>query len=61
MERDTVKTFLDGHLDNVISSFKLSLNSEPILPIRRKRKLRRAPKTPGAPLALKDVLILVLL
>ncbi len=32
---------------------------EPILPIRRIRKLRRAPETPGGPLALKDVLILV--
>ncbi len=33
---------------------------EPILPIRRIRKLHRAPETPGGPLALKDVLILVL-
>ncbi len=32
---------------------------EPILPIRRIRKLHRAPETPGGPLALKDVLILV--
>ncbi len=32
---------------------------EPILPIRRIRKLRRAPETPGGPLALKDFLILV--
>ncbi len=35
------------------------LQAEPILPIRRIRKLRRAPETPGGPLALKDVLILV--
>ncbi len=35
------------------------LKSEPILPIRRIRKLRRAPETPGGTLALKDVLILV--
>ncbi len=34
--------------------------AEPILPIRRICKLRRAPKTPGGPFALKDVLILVL-
>ncbi len=34
--------------------------TEPILLIRRIRKLRRAPETPGAPLALKDVLIFVL-
>ncbi len=34
--------------------------TEPILPIRRIRTLRRAPETPGGPLALKDVLILVL-
>ncbi len=33
---------------------------EPILPIRRIRTLRRAPETPGGPLALKYVLILVL-
>ncbi len=33
--------------------------SEPILPIRRIRRLHRAPETPGGPLALKDVLILV--
>ncbi len=33
---------------------------ELILPIRRIRKLRRVPETPGGPLALKDVLILVL-
>ncbi len=31
--------------------------SEPILPIRRIRKLRRAPETPGGPLALKEVFI----
>ncbi len=31
--------------------------SEPILPIRRIRRLHRAPETPGGPLALKDVLI----
>lgn len=41
--------------------FRLSMFSplyaEPILPIRRIRKLRRAPETPGGPLALKDVLI----
>ncbi len=36
------------------------VDAEPILPIRRIRKLRRAPETPGGPLALKDVLILVL-
>ncbi len=35
-------------------------NPEPILRICRIRKLRRAPETPGGPLALKDVLILVL-
>ncbi len=34
--------------------------TEPILPIRRIRKLRRAPETPVGPLALKDVSILVL-
>ncbi len=33
--------------------------AEPILPICRIRRLHRAPKTPGGPLALKDVLILV--
>ncbi len=32
---------------------------EVILPICRIRKLRRAPETPGGPLALKNVLILV--
>ncbi len=36
-----------------------SVAPEPILPIRRIRTLRRAPETPGGPLALKDVLILV--
>ncbi len=36
-----------------------NLSPEPILPIRRIRKLRMAPETPGGPLALKDVLILV--
>ncbi len=36
-----------------------SSNAEPILPIRRIRKLRRAPETPGDPLALKYDLILV--
>ncbi len=35
-------------------------NTEPILPIRRIRMLHRAPELPGGPLALKDVLILVL-
>ncbi len=35
--------------------------SEPILPIRRIRRLHRAPETPGGPLALKDVLILLIL
>ncbi len=33
--------------------------TEPILPIRRICKLRRAPETPRGPLALKDFLILV--
>ncbi len=33
--------------------------SEPILPIHRISMLRRSPETPGGPLALKDVLILV--
>ncbi len=37
----------------------IRVSEEPILPIRRIRKLRRAPETPGGPLALKDVLILV--
>ncbi len=37
-----------------------ALQSEPILPIRRIRKMRRGPETSGGPLALKDVLILVL-
>ncbi len=37
----------------------LMITSEPILPIRRIRTLHRAPETPGGPLALKDVLILV--
>ncbi len=36
------------------------MRTETILPIRRIRTLRRAPETPGGPLALKDVLILVL-
>ncbi len=36
-----------------------ALHPEPILPIRRIRTLHRAPETPGGPLALKDVLILV--
>ncbi len=36
-----------------------NVKPEPILPIRRIRTLRRAPETPGGPLALKDVLILV--
>ncbi len=31
-----------------------------ILPVRKIRKLRRAHETPGGPLALKDILILVL-
>ncbi len=35
------------------------LKGEPILPIRKVRKLRRAHETPGGPLALKDDLILV--
>ncbi len=34
--------------------------AEPILPIHRIRTLHRAPEIPGGPLALKDVLILVL-
>ncbi len=34
------------------------MSSESILPIRRIRKLRRAPETPGGPLALKYVFIL---
>ncbi len=34
--------------------------TEPILPIRKISKLRRAPETPGGPLALKDDIILVL-
>ncbi len=38
---------------------KDALQAEPILPISRIRKLRRAPETPGGPLALKDVFILV--
>ncbi len=38
----------------------LSLRSEPILPIRKARKLRRAPETPGPTLAHKDDIILVL-
>ncbi len=38
---------------------KYDIYPEPILPIRRIRKLRRAHETPGGPLALKDVLILV--
>ncbi len=44
-----------------LNEVKLSKNMspEPILPIRRIRKLRRAPETPGGPLALKDDLILV--
>ncbi len=36
------------------------ISAELILPIRRIHKLRRAPETPGDPLALKDVLIIVL-
>ncbi len=40
-------------------AISLTVYTEPILPIRRIRKLRRAPETPGGPLALKDVLILV--
>ncbi len=39
--------------------FFLSTYTEPILPIRRIRRLRRAPETAGGPLALKDVLIFV--
>ncbi len=35
------------------------ISAELILPIRRIHKLRRAPETPGDPLALKDVLIIV--
>ncbi len=42
----------------IIAGFVLQ-EPEPILPIRRIRKLRRAPETPGGPLALKYVLILV--
>ncbi len=38
-----------------------SLGAEPILPIRRIRRLLRAPETPEGSLALKDVLILVLI
>ncbi len=37
-----------------------SLQTEPILPIRRIHKLLRAPETPGGPIALKDDFILVL-
>ncbi len=33
--------------------------TEPILTLRKVRKLRRAPETPGGPLALKDDFILV--
>ncbi len=39
--------------------YRLGMAPEPILPIRRIRRLLRAPETPGGPLALKDVLILV--
>ncbi len=42
-----------------LSNFMLYLY-QAILPIRRIRKLRRAPETPWGPPALKDVLILVL-
>ncbi len=35
--------------------------SEPILHIRKIRKLRRAPETPGGPLALKDLILVSLL
>ncbi len=37
----------------------VELHPEPILPIRRIHKLRRASETPGGSLALKDVFILV--
>ncbi len=43
----------------MMSSSNICIGPESILPIRRIRKLRRAPETPGGPLALKDVLILV--
>ncbi len=48
-----------GNLMKTILLMDLEVCPEPILPIRRMRKLRRAPETPGGPLALKDVLILV--
>ncbi len=35
------------------------IHTEPILTIHRISRLHRAPETPGGPLALKDVLILV--
>ncbi len=44
----------DGQTDNHY------IQPEMILPIRRIRTLHRAPETSGGPLALKDVLILVL-
>ncbi len=40
-------------------SLVLVMKAEPILLILRIRKLRRAPETPGGPLALKDDFILV--
>ncbi len=40
-------------------SWHISSHPEPILSIRRIRKLRRAPETPGGPLALNDDFSLV--
>ncbi len=39
----------------------LPFYSEPILHIRKIHKLRRAPETPGGPLALKDLILVSLL
>ncbi len=50
-----------GNTSHKLSSGQVQkTQAEPILPIHRIRKLRRAPKTPRGPIALKDGFILVL-
>ncbi len=46
------------HIQSVVLEQHLQ-QPEPIFPIRRIRKLRRGPETPGGPLALKEDFILV--
>ncbi len=62
LQHKSSNMFFINHLVKYIfipSSAHIKLSSEPILPIRRIRKLRRALKTPDGPLAPKDDFILV--